>query len=121
MRFKIGTAGAMEEFIKGLNVLKIKAFGDGKLLIVYEGDQASITPGEIKEVQVDNPKLLEEVENLKAELNADKVRAFNFQKLNGEHLEEIKSLKAQLDACQKECKSLKTKNEKLRKALEAIE
>ncbi len=85
MKFFIGTAGAAEEFIKGVNVTNIKSFGDGKLLVIYEGEAESIEVKEIikevevikevvkevpveKIVEVIDPKLIEENKALKTEV-----------------------------------------------------
>ena len=99
----IGNQKTFESYIKTLPSDSLEHFhvtDDGSKFsaVVWIGDKTGLPNVEfrevevIKEVQVDNPH----------------------------HIKEIEKLKAELDTCQRENKTLKQQNGKLKKALEAI-
>ena len=113
MKFFIGTAGAAQTFLEtGAEVINIKSFGDGKLLVLYKGGPT--IAGEVREV-------IKEVEVIK-EIEVEKI----VQVDNPAHLEKVKVLESELAQCQESCvekdarlKKLGVEIQKLKKAVAA--
>lgn len=98
MLFKVGTMGAMEDFINEVNVLDILPCWDGKIFVKYEGEKAPIGEPIIKEV----------IKEIEVEVIKEVIKEV-------EKIVEVDNpeIAKQLAKCQEENKKLKAKIAKL--------